>query len=252
MIQRPPKREVIQPEIQPEVKPQKKPLRYEEEEEIIEQPIFQAPKKEVIQRPPKREELQPERQPVIAEPIEEDEEAIKQEVAQYERLMSKTKEIEENPEQKEKIYRLDETPQIQELGQRAEAVPAIQAEVSRNPVGRPKKGEDFEPQPDLELTPEEEGIRMALYNDLTKDRNRDGLANSIKPFLRENPWANELRDENGEKIARTSETLRDDKGDAIRNKKGTGYQQRDFNKQELKSILDKLVREKIKRERFVK
>lgn len=219
-----------------------KPVRYEaEEEEEIEQPIFQAPKKEVIQRPPKREVIQP---------VEDEEEAIKQEVAQYERLMSKTKEFEKESEPAEKIYKLGETPQ--ELGQRAEAVPEIQAEVSRNPVGRPKKGEDFEPQPDLELTPDEEGMRMALYNDLTRDRNRDGLANSIKPFLRENPWAKELRDEKGEKLARTSETLRDEKGNAIKNKKGTGDQQRDFNKQELKSILDKLVREKIKRERFVK
>jgi hypothetical protein len=247
VIQRPPKREVIQSDIQPEVKPQIKPVRYEAEEEIVEQPIFQAPKKEVIQRPPKREVIQP----VLEKtPEEQSEEEIKQEIAKYERLMSKTKEFEKESEPAEKIYKLGETPQ--ELGQRADAVPEIQAEVSRNPVGRPKKGEDFEPQPDLELTPEEEGIRMALYNDLTRDRKRDELANLIKPFLQENPWANELRDENGEKIARTSETLKDKKGNAIKNKKGTGDQQRDFNKQELKSILDKLVREKIKRERFVK
>jgi hypothetical protein len=219
VIQRPPKREVIQPEAiplggqvpLPESKKVTKPsVRYEaEEEEEIEQPIFQAPKKEVIQRPPKREVIQPveevenqfisqrevapvaqkRRKPPRSEyyytSVEEDterEQPTEEEIAlkaQYERILQKEMEIEkEKPEGR-----------ILELGQRAEAVPEIQAEVSRNPVGRPKKGEDFEPQPDLELTPEEEGMRMALYNDLTRDRNRDGLANSIKPFLRENPWA---------------------------------------------------------------
>lgn len=243
-----------------EPKPKKTILRFQEEEDIIETIPPQPQVKQEIIKPKKYEKIQEEK-------IQEEIQPSQEQVSDYEKYITATKKFQEEEGIGSggggRIFSLDEPIQtreviqqpikkevIQEGKQAEELIPVRESSFTGFNIGKPKGGViiDYKPEPIADLSPDEEQIRLNMYDELTKGKLRDEIANEITAFSRRNDWVKTFRDENGNKIAKTSETLRDEDGKPLKTKSG-GNRQRDFNIGELKGVLDKLIIEKIKRER---
>lgn len=196
--------------------------------ESKEEPIFHIPKEETIQEQLIPVEVQPPSKP-------------SSKVIPEGNITLLPEELSESPIMVESVKSIPKPvlPPKTELGEQAALNPIIEETITSK-RGRPRKEEEeiYEPVLTDELTVDINRQRLNEYYELTEEKGREDLADTLMLLKSKYSWAKDLRDKDGNKISR-SKIIYDKEGKEKREKR---------NKAELKNLIDMILIEKYKRE----